>query len=124
MKNTVHKYDRVSILDIMVKLNWQGWNLFLKDCLDKNDVEKLKRTLYGIQYDMSELAKQKLNSSMVTSLFLRLQKSLQDTAKKVYRKIHQNPCNNPKSAKQFLEFKDAKKKADQAFQLWLRESSY
>jgi len=123
MESINKKYPRVSLIDIIYNHNSNEWIKFLTKCHVNNDVEMLKRTLYGIQYDMSELAKQKLNTNEISTMFLRLQKSLQDTARKIYRKIYPMPQDKGKG-KQYLNFIDVKRNRDKAFQEWLRDSSF
>lgn len=126
MKNTINrKYPAINPLEIYTHLNYKGWNAWLYQCFRTRDVEKLKRTCYGIQAGMSDLAKAKLNTPEIVVLFLRLQKSLHDTARKIYRELYPNPLDNgAKGIPRRADFIEAKRNRDKAFRAWVKESSF
>ena len=143
----MRKWPNISILRIREKLSAGNWISFLNTCYRKQDIESLKRALYGIQADMNDLAKMKANTPDVVNFFLRLQRSLTDTARKILKikypspldtagndmtvesrlAIKHNPNNLSAIEKAKAEFNRhtlAKRKRDQEFEQFIKDSSF
>jgi len=121
MKSCGRKWPEVNLLDLYIKGDHQKWNKMLTNCLMTNNVNKLMQLLYGIQVGMDSVAKRKLNSDKMNLFFIRLQRSLESTAKKIYRRYY--PCPQDigfRSPKHLL----VKRKRDEAFERFLRDSSF
>ncbi len=124
MKYVNKKYESVPILSIMKDMDENSWNRFLNKCLIGKDVELLVATRYGLQLNMSELAKGKVVDNNIVTLFIRLTMSIEKTLKKIFRNIYINPNYDPELAKKYPEFRAEKKNLDEQFELFLRERSY
>ena len=105
-----------------------GWNQFLDECLANHDVNRLKKTMRGIQVGMDNATKLKLPDDKIANFYVRLLKSLENTMKAILRQKYPNPRDNPKFAhdpamaeKKWLEIK---RKRDQEFESFLRKSSF
>lgn len=123
-----HKYPAIDLLDLYAKSNTDEWNAWLSLCLKTHNIQELKRVRYGIQVGMSNLAKQKLNDEKISVFFIRLNRSIEHTAKHILRILQPNPLDNPRSDfktnDQFARALDMKRKRDDEFERFLRESSY
>jgi hypothetical protein len=74
---------------------------------------------------MDDVAKAKLNDEKIILWFIRLNRSLENTAKKIIRIKHPMPHDNPLLAKDFSKDKlETKRKRDAELQLFFRNSSY
>jgi hypothetical protein len=144
------KYPNMSIIKIKETMSTKDWNNFLAICYTKRDIEGLKRALYGIQADMSDLAGIGLTDAAITSVFLRLQRSIEQTAKKIFRELYPSPLDTGKgdlsikarllikagghNGKQLsqieqakLDFKKsqiAKRRRDAEFEKFIKDSSF
>ena len=121
----MRKWPAISVLELYTKADTQSWNRFLTGCLLNNDLERLKQTLYGVQAGMDDAVKQGLNSDKLNLFFIRIQRSIEMTAKKIIRSKHPNPLDNPGNAKEyFTKHIEAKRRRDHELELFLRASSY
>ena len=145
-KILARKWPNVSIVGIKEKRSMEDWNKFLTLCYKLNDVTNLKKMLYGIQADMSDLRKDGIDSPEIVNLFLRLQASIEKTAQQLFRKIYPSNLDNPANdinikknlirkaggdtsnidrvKKDFLKDRDIKIKRDKEFQKFLKESRF
>ncbi len=125
MKPINYKWPEIDLLKLMqVEDGEKIWNFWLAKCLKQQDVRDLERVFYGIQRGMNSLVDKKMNSQGVVTLFLRMQKSIEDTAKAIYRKKYPNPCDDPLGAKNNMDWYERKKKRDHEFELWLRRARF
>lgn len=124
MTTAGRKWPSIDLLKLQARGGAEGWNALLTRCLETSDVETVKKTLYGIQAGMADLEKARLADEKVRLLFIRWQKSLENTAKAIFRKKYPNPCDNPLKAKDYLYALEAKRVRDQAFEKFLREASF
>lgn len=121
----MREWPAINLLDLYAYADSGKWNQFLSRCLKHEDVESLKKALYGIQAGMDDLVKKKLNSDKMNLWFIRLQRSIEQTAKQIFRKKYPNPCDNPKSSTaDFNKYLAAKRARDTAFERFLRDASY
>lgn len=147
MQKTINrKWPNVSIIGIKDKLSISNWNSFLTKCYRENDVLSLKKILYGIQADMSDLQKTGVADSEIVNLFLRLQTSIEKTARRLFRKIYPSPLDDPRNNARtnkrllikngsdttsierakadFYKSEVAKKKRDHEFEKFLTDSRF
>lgn len=118
---------RYGAIDLMkLKAHWSanGWNAFLSKCVTNLDLHELAKVRYRIQAGMEDLVKKKLNSDDVNSWFVRLNKSLEDTAKKIIRIRHPLPNDNPLNKEFHIDGLAAKRKRDDELMAFLKRSSY
>lgn len=104
-----------------------GWNKFLKECLLSGSINELARVRYSLQAGMTDLANQKLNDENINLFYIRLIKSLENTAKQIVRIKYPMPHDlvikgdakdRPKTA---LE---AKRKRDKELEMFFNNSSF
>ena len=91
----MRKYREIDVVKLYAQADTEKWNQFLTGCLERNDVESLKKTYYGIQTGVDKAHKDKVTTDSLNVFFIRLQRSLEITLKRVYRKKHPNPYDNP-----------------------------
>lgn len=127
-----HDHEGVDLLALYSKANSSEWNKFLTLSLKNEDLNGLGLMRRRIQIGMNNLVKQRLDSPKMNEFFLRLQRSIENTAKQVLRRKHPSPLDSPDSAKKlqiddtkaFLKHHAAKKKRDQEFERFLRDASF
>ena len=120
----MRKEQTIDVLKLYSQGNHQRWNAWLSGCLKRHDLLSLRQVLYGIQAGMTDLAKSKLDDEKVRLFFLRLQSSIEKTAKKIIREKNPNPCDNSLEAKNFAFALSAKRKRDQELEDFLRKESF
>ena len=120
------KWPAIDILAIYSKGDANGWNRFLHQAYMKRDVEGLKKTLYGVQAGMADLSAKKLSDEKIHNWFIRLQRSIENTAKDVFRAIYPHPLDQPLNGRnpEFLTSIHVKRKRDQEFEKFLKESRF
>lgn len=122
------KYPNVSILNIHATMDNEQWNAYLTRCLQERNVSTLMKVYYGLQADMSDLAKANINSESVSTLFIRLTRSIEKTVKRIYREKYPSPLDNPLQARNWTEdlakHKIMKKNRDLEFEKFLRDASF
>lgn len=125
------KYQEVSILEIFSKGNPIQWNTWLTRCLASQDISALKKTYNGLQINMASLAKKNLSNEQIDILFIRLQRSIEITLKRILKHKHPSPLDNPLNkndpkfaAEDMKKHLLAKRKRDHEFELFLRKESY
>lgn len=118
----MRKYEAIDLAKLYSLGSNNGWNEILTDCLKKRDVNRLVKIRYQIQAGMDDLTKQKLNTDQMSSWFLRLQKSIEDTIRKIIKLQSSMPLDNPlEKSKDSL---DQKRKRDFDLEQHLKKSSY
>lgn len=99
----------------------QKWNLWLKRCLKHQDLEELLKTRYGLQVGMDDLQKKGLATAAICEMFVRWQSSIEKTARQIIKKRH---GITKAIATDFLKAHAEKKRIDNAFEAFLRDSSF
>lgn len=96
------------------------WNAFLTKCLNSSNSNLLLRQFREIQKGMDDLVKQKLNDQKMTSFFVRLQRSLENTLWSIWLK------NNPRPTEPmaYLRWKERKKTAREELTTHIRKESF
>lgn len=120
----MRRHESIDLLKLYSSSNTEAWNCFLTSCLQKQDITLLIKTRYGLQVGMADLVKQKLNSEKMIEFFLRLERSIENTIKKIVREKNPNPCDNPLEAHRFLQFSANKKQRDHELELFFKKSGY
>jgi hypothetical protein len=116
--------QKIDLLKLYAKGSANGWNEFLTDCLNKQDINRLAKIRRELQAGMADLAKMKLNNEEINVWFLRLCKSTENTAKQIIRLKHAMPGDNPLIASKYPDRLSAKRARDRELQDFLRRSSY
>ena len=118
------KHATINMITFYNNFDPHEWNKFLSRCVKKKDVNKLISTLYGLQAGMKDLADEKLNSDKMIAAFLRVQRSIENTLKEIYRDEFSNPLYDPANKHlrdQFIEDKRAK---DNDFERILKDNRF
>lgn len=102
----------------------KAWNCWLRDCLNKKDLNQLIEVKKRLQMGMDVLSKSKLNDRKISCQFLRWCKSIDETVTKIIRRNEFNPCDNPLEAAKNMEHHAAKKKRDYAVEKFLIKESF
>jgi len=141
------KWPNISLINLKNNFSSGNWNDFLNTCYRNKDIASIKKALYGIQADMSDLAKQDLNPPEIVNLFLRLQRSLIETARKIIKVKIPSPLDNSgnnvlyqenlaqkmnrgklseieRAKMDFKKHSEIKRKRDIEFDLFIKESSF
>lgn len=117
------KWPAIDLMTLYTKGGTEQWNKFLARIESENNVLELEKTLYGIQAGMNDLVKDKLNTPKICVWYLRLFKSLEKSAKRIYKKMYPNPIdlNDHSYGMKAIEIK---RKRDVAFENFIRRSSF
>jgi hypothetical protein len=118
------KYPAIDILKLFSEGHYKHWNNWLTRCLQYENVEELRKTMYGLQAGMSDAQKKGLSSDKLSLFFVRLQTSIEKTVKKIYKKKYPNPLDDPNNAKKFNSYIETKRKRDQELEKFLRSASF
>lgn len=121
----MRKFPAIDLMKLKASGSFVGWNQMLETALAKQNINKLVQVRYGIQAGMDDLAKKKLNSEDIINWWLRLNKSIEDTAKKIIRIKNPSPNDDAITALTApLGALEAKRKRDKELAEFLRRSSY
>ena len=120
-----YSQQQIDLMKLYTESNSVKWNDFLTECFRNHDINRLMATRIGLQAGMKVLADGKLNSDKINSWYIRLNRSIEETAKKIIRVRHPMPTDNPNN-KEFKTEKwiQAKKNRDNEFEEFLLRSSY
>lgn len=77
--------EAIDILRLYTESNHHEWNAFLRQSFLKHDVQGLTDVLRRLQMGMNNLVEQRLNTEKVGVLFLRLQRSIENTIRDIHR---------------------------------------
>lgn len=130
MSRATRKYEEIDLMKLYASGSHVGWNQYLSECYDNNNINSLARMRYALQSGMDKLAKLKLNDEKMSVFYIRLLKSVEITAKKIIKKINPSIFDAPtlhgiKTKKQKpLSALDAKRKRDKDLELFLTNSSF
>ncbi len=118
------KYEAIDLMKLYTHGSVNGWNEFLVKCLNKKDINALAKIKYQVCAGMDDLAKGKLNTEDINVWFVRLTRSLEQTAKKIIRIKHPMPGDNGKKVTDLSDYQTAKRRRDHELQKFMKDSSY
>lgn len=124
------KWPSIDVVRLYSRGDTAGWNSMLTEMRERQDVMGIKKTLYGIQSGVADAAKAGLVDDNLTSWFVRAQRSLENTAKAIFREKYPSPLDggtvakNSDQAALFQKELEAKRKRDQAFESFLEETRF
>jgi hypothetical protein len=119
------KYEALDILALYDLENGaQIWNAFLTKAYRSGDINVLAKRLYGLQAGMADLERKKMATDKIRLQFVRWQKSLEDTIKKIVAERSGNPNFDPLLAKAGTEAYDEKKRIDREVDAAIRKASF
>lgn len=110
----------IDLLKLITESNTKKWNSYLTLCRKTGNHSDLAKTYKGLQEGMNKLAKQNMSSERISVIFLRLQKSLENTAKEIFRDQHKEYILKPTTLEQI----NIKRKLDMEFQEWLKKARF
>ena len=122
----MRKHNAIDLMKLYSMGSHNGWNQMLTDCFDKRDINRLAKIRYGIQAGMDDLAKNNLNTEEMCLWFIRLNRSIEITAKRIIKIKHPYPQDKPLIAKdlEFVSVAVQKTKRDQDLAEFLAKSAY
>ena len=118
------KSEAIDILKLYAEGDPKTWNAFLSRALARSDVSGLTDVLRRLQMGMDNLAVQKLNTEEISILFLRLQRSVENTLKEIHRAKNPNPLfttSDPQLRSKHIA--DKQRKAHE-LELFLKKARY
>lgn len=119
------KFEAIDLLKLYTFGSTNGWNDYLNDCLNKKNINALSKLRYQICAGMDDLAKAKLNTDAINIWFVRLNRSIEITAKKTIKARNPLPGDNGLKVKEFAsKCLLAKRKRDLELAQFMKESSY
>lgn len=120
----VSTQEHIDLIWLYCNCDAQKWNAYLTESLNRGDVQGLIDTLRRIQKGMDKAYKDKLATDKVVELFIRLQRSIEITLKKIYRQRHHNPLYDPLAKVDKSKFIDDKRQKDNNFEKFLKQVRY
>lgn len=115
----------IDLLRLITEGNSTKWNNYLALCKKHHNYEDLAKTYRGLQEGMNKMVKDKLISERISIIYLRLQKSLEDTAREIFRKKYKSPVYGNKDSKLMsVALRDQKKQYDLEFEKWLKKARF
>lgn len=118
------KPPKIDLLQLYAKSSTPEWNRFLAACLAKKNTEELEKVLYGIQLGMIDLCRKNMNTEKLSTFFLRLQRSIENTMKQILRAREPHPLDNAFNHVEFAKAHESKKARDLSLEKRLRKVRY
>jgi hypothetical protein len=128
LSRTTRKYNSIDIMKLWTLGSANGWNKKLEQLAMSNSINECARIRYQLQAGMDDLVKQKLNTEEMNIFYLRLMKSIENTARTIVRRLHPLPHDIPqlhgdtilKPAKAL----EIKRKRDSEMEKFFNQSSF
>ena len=122
------KWPTIDIYKLFLESDTGKWNAFLTACYQKGDLLTLQKTLYGIQAGMTDMDSN-VKSQKITDFFIRIQRSIEITAKKIIRARTPSPLDNINQSKlasleNTKHHLQVKRLRDQQFEQFIRDISF
>lgn len=124
--NTKRKFPAIDIIKLYAKWDIYNWNEWLTQKYEESNINDLAEALYGLQVGMSIVSKKKLNDEKLDIWFVRICRSIENTAKSIIRKKTPNSLDLPPIPGQIRKLTDidAKRKRDMEFTEFLKRSRF
>ena len=119
-----HTEQYIDVLDLYCNGDHKKWNAFLTKCYEAQDVATLVDVFRRLQMGMDKLVKEKLNTEKMNEFFIRLQRSIEITMKRIYREKNPNPLYNSKNKQYYDKYIKEKKSLDADFEKFLSKERY
>ena len=118
--------EEINLMEIYTLSNSDKWNAWLTYCLKHHDIHNLKKVYKGIQISMNDLVKKKIADDKLNNFFLRIQRSIEQTLKRILREKYPNPLdrvgkNKVVDLEDHLKHLNNKRKRDQEFEAFLKD---
>lgn len=119
------KYEAIDLMKLKSLGSANGWNEVLRECVLNGDINRLAKIKYQVSAGMDDLVKLKLNTEDMCVWFIRLTRSLENTAKEILRQKYPLPQDNAlDKTNHTLKTLEAKRKRDHELQLFFKKSNY
>lgn len=117
--------EAIDIIQLVTNFDTKKWNALLAQAERSGDLTWVLNTRRALQVGMADAARKKMNTEKLNLLFIRLQKSLENTGKNIFRSRNKNPMYDPLNAHKYGAGWTEKKRAlDQEFERILKKSGY
>ncbi len=101
------------------------WNMWLTECLNKNDLETLIKYRYGLQAGMADAVSAGLSSPMMAEMYTRWLGSIERTARKIVEKRNPLPkVDKNADLEMYRKVQAAKRQRRSDFERFLLRSSF
>lgn len=121
------KYEALDIMKMYANLTLERWKSSLLRAAKTSNTEKLMKWRYGLQAGLANLNKRGNHSDPKVDIWvLHRCRDVEQAMKVVLKKNYPNPFDDPKAdpMKYSANFRDVKRKRDQAFERFLQKSNY
>ena len=124
---TNRKHPNIDLFALYKNLDLVTWNYMLTQALKTQDLDSLTKMLYGIQACMSDYADAGLGTENIGHFFIKLQNSLENTAKRVFKL--KMPCRSDNigtklGLTELSEDEKLKKYRRGCYEQWLEHSKF
>lgn len=116
--------DAIDLLTLYAKGDLKLWNSFLNECFLNLDVNRLADTRRRLQAGMDNAAKKKMNSEEIILFYIRLNRSIENTAKAIVRKRNPLFSDKPNNVKLAEKEKEIKSRRQLELAEFFKKSSY
>lgn len=114
----------IDIIRLYATSNHQEWNTWLAKCERTQDINGLTEVRRRLQQGMAEVEKKKLNTEKIAEFFVRLQRSIDITIKKIYRAKNPNPLYDTTNKHLKNKFIEEKKRVNLSLEKELKKVNY
>lgn len=116
--------EKIDLLKLYAQGSHVEWNHVLSKCLKNRDINRLASLRRSIQIGMRDIARLRLNTPAIDEWFLRLNLSIELTAKKVIQALEPSPHDNPLNPFRSKEALEAKRRRDRRLRDFLKDTAY
>lgn len=126
MSTVGRKWPKIDLINFIANNTYKDWNKYLAKCESDKNITSLVATYYGFQIGMQYAVKQKLNTPFVVNTFIRLQRSIEKTLKRIYKQTYNANYSGQDilTAKNVKDAVQKKKVTDNEFEKWLKLQRY
>lgn len=128
LSRATRKYPSIDIMKLWTLGSANGWNKELNRLSLSQSINECARIRYQLQAGMDDLVKAKLNTEEMNIFYLRLMKSLENTARGIVRAVHPLPHDTPDlhgtESKKPLSALEVKRKRDSEMESFFNKSSF
>lgn len=116
--------EKIDILKFYAEVDHVRWNQFLTTCYNRNDVQKLMTFRNAFQQGMADLQKKGLESEKLSIFFIRIQRSIDNTMKLIFRDKNPNPLYDPLNKEENERLLREKRKKQAELEEIIRRHNY
>lgn len=120
----MRKHESIDLLKLYAKADNEAWNTMLDTLVKNRDINKIGEIRYSLQAGMDDLVKKKLDDEKIVLWFIRLNRSLENTARIILKKLKPNPHDLAKSLDHGKDLLDEKRMRDAELREFLRKTAF